>query len=132
MPSGLHFFKLPLVQIAALALVCVAAVVGALLSRKRISPEETERQRRILVNQQGRIADGVITDIEEDTIHFAYCINGVDYQAVQSIATLRDFLPPQPHRSIGPATVKYLSRNPANSIVICEKWSGLRERTDQL
>jgi hypothetical protein len=130
MPSGLHFLRLPLVQIAALALVCAAAAAAALLSRKRINPEEVERQRRILVNQHGRIADGVITDIEEDTIHFAYCINGVDYQAVQSVASLRDFLPPEPHRSIGPVTLKYLSRNPANSIVICEKWTGLRERAE--
>jgi hypothetical protein len=120
------------VQIAALILVCAAAVAAAVLSRKRISPEETERQRRTLVNQHGRIADGLITDIDEDTIHFTYCISGVDYQSVQSIASLREFLPPEPHRSIGPATVKYLSRNPANSIVICEKWSGLRERTEQI
>jgi hypothetical protein len=131
MPSGLHLLRLPLVQIAALALVCAVAAAIALLSRKRTNPEELERQRRILVNQHGRIADGAITDIEEDTIHFAYCINGVDYQAVQSVASLHEFLPAEPHRSIGPVTVKYLSRNPANSIVICEKWSGLRERTDQ-
>lgn len=130
MPSGLHFLRLPLVQIAGGVLVCAAAATAALLSRKRISPEEAECQRRILVNQQGRIADGAITDIEEDAIHFAYCISGVDYQAVQSVASLRDFLPAEPHRSIGPVTVKYLPRNPANSIVICEKWSGLRERGD--
>jgi hypothetical protein len=28
----------------------------------------------------------------------------------------------------GPAIVKYIPRNPANSIVICEEWSGLRAR----
>ena len=28
--------------------------------------------------------------------------------------------------TFGPATVKYSPRNPANSIVICEEWSGLR------
>jgi hypothetical protein len=35
-------------------------------------------------------------------------------------------LPRDPGRLIGPASVKYEPANPANSIVLCEGWSGLK------
>ena len=31
---------------------------------------------------------------------------------------------------VGPVTLKYSTRNPANSIIICEEWSGLRQRRE--
>jgi hypothetical protein len=33
---------------------------------------------------------------------------------------------------IGPASLKYAPRNPANSILICERWSGLRVSGSQV
>ena len=54
-------------------------------------------------------------------------MNGADYRATQNVSSLREKMPAETHRSIGPATLKYMVRNPANSIVICEEWSGLRE-----
>jgi len=35
-------------------------------------------------------------------------------------------MPPGPQRLIGAVTLKYSPRNAANSIVVCEEWSGLR------
>jgi len=35
-------------------------------------------------------------------------------------------LPADRMSMVGPASVKYDPRNPANSIVLCEQWSGLR------
>ena len=38
-------------------------------------------------------------------------------------------LPEDPDRLIGPVYMKYTPRNPANSIIVCEQWSGLRAGT---
>ena len=40
--------------------------------------------------------------------------------------SLRHLLPAEPHPLLGNAGLKYSTRNPANSILICEEWSGLR------
>jgi hypothetical protein len=121
----LHIYRVPVA--AAAAAVLIGCVVLIALRRKRPTPDEVERRRRLAVYRHGRILDGLITDIDGDTIHFAYSVNGADYRATQNVGTLRDQLPPQSHRLIGPATLRYMVRNPANSIVICEEWSGLRE-----
>jgi hypothetical protein len=41
------------------------------------------------------------------------------------VAHLRTFLPTE-FQLGGPVSVKYDARNPANSIVVSEQWSGLR------
>jgi hypothetical protein len=117
--------RVPLSVAAAAVVLGVAVLV--LVRRRRPSADELERRRRMNVYRHGRILDGLITDIDGDTIHFAYSVNGADYRATQSVSALRDKLPLTTHRLIGPATLKYMVRNPANSIVICEEWSGLRE-----
>jgi hypothetical protein len=43
--------------------------------------------------------------------------------------TLEALLPEDQMSMIGPALVKFDPRNPANSIVLCEDWSGLRRRS---
>jgi hypothetical protein len=55
----------------------------------------------------------------------------VAYSTGQDISELRELLPADPERLIGPVTLKYSPKNPANSIVLCERWSGLRVRTLQ-
>lgn len=117
--------RVPLSAIAAVVLLGVTILV--VVRRRRPTADELERRRRLGVYQHGRILDGLITDIDGDTIYFAYSVNGADYRATQSVGALRDKLPPAHHRLIGPATLRYMVRNPANSIVICEEWSGLRE-----
>jgi hypothetical protein len=50
----------------------------------------------------------------------------VEYTACQDLADLQSLLPSDRWSAIGPASIKYDPRNPANSIVLCEEWSGLR------
>ncbi len=113
----------------AAGLVPIAAAVAFVVARKlRISPEERERRRRQLINGQGRLADGALTDTDGTIIFYTYVVRGVEYSATQDISGLAASLLEDPARMLGPVTLKYLPRNPANSIVICESWSGLRLR----
>jgi hypothetical protein len=112
-----------------MGLLCVAAAAAfAVAKRLRLSPEERERRRRDLINREGRLADGAITDIDGTIIFYTYVVRGVEYSATQDISGISAALPADPSRLPGPVTLKYLPRNPANSIVICESWSGLRIR----
>ena len=40
---------------------------------------------------------------------------------------LREFLPADLSTLIGPVTLKFMPKNPFDSIVICEEWSGFRK-----
>lgn len=121
---------LPAVAVAAALL-----LIGVyLLLRRRITPEEMERRRRLAVNASGRITDGLITEAQlvetpsrgaSHLLHFTYTLNGVAYSAAQDITTLLAHIDRDPHRLAGPASVKYLPDNPSNSIVICEQWCGI-------
>jgi hypothetical protein len=114
-----------LLSLAAVSLGLVAA--GAwIVMRYRRNPDRRERERRLTVARRGRLGDGTIDDTSEDAIYYSYNLAGVEYIASQDIRNLRGLLPPDLARLIGPVTVKYASRNPANSIVLCEEWSGLR------
>ena len=66
--------------------------------------------------------------MEHDLVIYSYEAGGVVYSTTQDISELREHLPRDLQLIIGPATVKYLTRDPGNSIVVCEKWSGLRSR----
>ena len=90
------------------------------------NPEKRERKRRLDVHRHGRLGDAVITEANEDLLYYSYSVRGVQYEASQEITALRHLLPVEPERLIGPASLKYSSKNPANSILICEEWSGLR------
>ena len=114
-----------LVPFLALTLVLVCVLVW-LLRRIRRDPEEKERRRRLTVNVTGRLGDAEITDVENNSVFYSYSVRGVAYTAAQDISRLREYLPEQPERLIGPVTLKYSPANPANSIIVCEDWSGLR------
>ena len=90
------------------------------------NPEKRERKRRLDLHQNGRLWDALITEASESMLYYSYSVGGVQYEASQDVSTLRDLLPPEPERLIGPASITYSSRNPAKSILICEEWSGLR------
>jgi len=116
------------VQIAALvgtAVVLVALATWIAL-RVRGTPEKREQKRRMLVHRQGRLGDALITEATDEALYYSYSVRGVQYAASQDITTLRERLPAQPERLIGVASLKYATNNPANSILICEEWSGLR------
>ena len=96
------------------------------LSRMRRNPKDKEKRRRLQVNQQGRLGDATITEVQENTIFYEYSVRRVLYTASQDVAQLREQMPGDLERLIGPVTLKYSPQNPANSILLCEEWSGLR------
>jgi hypothetical protein len=111
----------------------LAIVVGVLLIlaiylfvRSRLKPKDKEKRRRLTVNQTGRIGDAMITDVQDGIIFYEYSVRGVLYTASQDISQLHDRIPSDPDRLIGPCGLKYTTSNPANSIIVCEDWSGLR------
>jgi len=112
---------------AAVVLVVALALRAWLL--RRPTAEELERRRCLALNQVGKMADGSVLDVLENTIEYSYDVRGVEYTTTQDIAALQDRLPQDRLSVAGPAAVKYDPRNPANSIVLCEDWSGLRSLT---
>jgi hypothetical protein len=90
------------------------------------TPEKRERKRRLGVHRQGRLGDAMISEGTESTLYYFYTVRGVHYTASQDVSALLEFLPAEPQRLIGVAGLKYSSKNPANSILVCEEWSGLR------
>jgi hypothetical protein len=120
-----------LVQGVLLGTVAIALIGLAFyfFARRRRNPKDREKRRRLMVNQQGRLGDATITEVAESTIYFEYSVRGVLYTASQDVGDLREQIPSELERFIGPVSLKYSSNNPANSIILCEEWSGLRRAT---
>ena len=112
--------------LGALAVVIIAVGVRFLPPLVRKNPEKRERKRRLEVNRQGRLGDAMITEATDTTLYYVYSLRGVQYETSQDITWLRDYLPAEPEKLIGQAHVKYLVNHPANSILVCEEWTGLR------
>lgn len=100
--------------------------IARIVRNARTAPLERERRRRQRINILGRLGDGMLTDAQGDLIHYSYSVSGVPYSTAQDIGTLRALVPADAALIIGPISLKYLPRDPANSIVVCETWSGLR------
>ena len=119
---------MPLSVITGLA--CIAGGVALLAMwravRSRLSPERREQRRRLDLSLHGRLGDALLTECHEDTLYYTYEVRGVHYTASQDIGSLRDLLPSAPERLGGMVNMKYAAQNPANSILVCEEWSGLR------
>ncbi|MBL8293548.1 MAG: hypothetical protein JNN08_17000 [Bryobacterales bacterium] len=120
------------ILLLAVAACLLVAVLFAIVYRLRVTPEEKERRRRTRLNLMGRMGDGTLTDVQGDSVYYCYSIHGVDYTTSQDISTLRHLIPADADLLVGPVTLKYLVRNPANSIVVCENWSGLRIRKETI
>ena len=95
--------------------------------RMRATPEKRERLRRLSIHANGRLGEAFLTAVDENLLHYTYKVRGVQYEASQDVSALRDRLPADPDRMIGMVGMKYLPKNPANSLLLCEDWSGLRE-----
>jgi hypothetical protein len=108
------------------AVVLLIALAWRAWLRRRPTLEELERRRRLSLNQFGKMADAMVIDVMETAIQYSYDVRGVEYTATQDISALQDRLPSHRLSVAGPAAVKYDPRNPANSIVVCEDWTGLR------
>lgn len=98
--------------------------------RRRKDPAELERLRRLDVNRRGRISTGRIVELIETEdgrpaprlVVYTYEVAGVTYEAAQDVSGLAaggQYLPGQI------ASVKYDPKQPANSIIACEGWSGI-------
>jgi hypothetical protein len=119
----------PLTQTLVIGAVSVPVIAAGIfvVLRIRRKPKDKEKLRRLDVNLNGRLGDATITDINDDAIIYEYSVRGLTYTASQDISQLRELIPAESHRLIGrPASLKYSSQNPANSILLCEEWSGLR------
>jgi hypothetical protein len=100
----------------------------------RLSAEEIERRRREELALSGRITDGVILDARtlgnEDSVSptpevlvYSYSLAGLTYNCAQDVSGL-------PNEVVGfridqPVQVRYDPRNPGNSIIVSETWTGL-------
>jgi hypothetical protein len=116
--------------------VSIAVIVYLMFGRKKKSASEIERQRREWLNQIGRITDGTVIDVQEiqpngrpaaTMLIFRYDVGGVSYEASQDVTQLRQMINLHSCRLGLPTSVRYDPHNPGNSIVVSEKWMGLRQ-----
>jgi hypothetical protein len=112
-----------------LALIFVLVIVVAMMGYRawknsRISPEERERQRRERLVSIGKMGDATLTEVRDDLLVYAYVVRGVEYIASQDVSPLKERVPAD-LASLTAILVRYDARNPANSIVLAEQWSGL-------
>jgi hypothetical protein len=115
--------EITVLALAAAGLIALAVWIAV---RRNATPEKRERRRRLHIHATGRLGDAVVTEVGDDLLYYSYTIRGVQYTASQDIGTLRDRLPADLSRLVGPSQIKYVPKNPANSILLCEEWSGLR------
>jgi hypothetical protein len=112
------------------------AIAGyALLRRKSKTPADLERERRDLLGEIGRITDGTVIDVQElnentqphaTLLIYHYDVAGVSYEASQDVTYLRQWINLQSCRLGVPTSVRYDPANPGNSMVVSERWNGLR------
>ncbi len=122
--------------------ILAAALLGAIIAaylmfgRKKKTAAEIERERRDWLNQVGRITDGTVIDVQElvpnghaaaTMLIFQYDVGGVSYEASQDVTYLRQLVNLHSCRLGVPTSVRYDPQNPGNSIVVSEKWMGLRQ-----
>jgi hypothetical protein len=120
-------------------LICIAVVTAAyvLLRRKPKSAEDVESERRAWLDRVGRITDGTVIDVQEMTadgrtrpstlLIYQYDVAGVSYEASQDVTYLRQWINLHSCRLGLPTSVRYDPQNPGNSIVLSERWMGLRQ-----
>jgi len=116
---------------------CGAVFLGYLFFRRKPkSAKELEIQRRQWLDQVGRITDGTVIDVQElketeqnfsTFLVFQYDVAGVSYEASQDVTYLRQRVNLQSCRLGVPTSVRYDPHNPGNSIVVSERWIGLRQ-----
>ena len=119
------------IVLLALLLVVVALMAYRAWRESRISPEERERQRRASLVASGKMGDATLTEVRDDLLFYAYMVRGMEYTASQDVSRLKDRLPAD-LSSLSAVSVRYHAKNPANSIVVAENWSGLRTTAESV
>jgi hypothetical protein len=120
-------------EITTIALAAVLVILLAIIGyrawqRSRVTADERERRRCAHLVAIGKINDARLVEIRENLVFYSYAVRGVEYTASQDLSrfagvTAFDF------SGVSAMSVKYDPRNPANSIVAAEEWSGLRGAT---
>jgi hypothetical protein len=119
-----------------LAVAAVLTIAYFLLRRKPKTAEDLERERREWLNQIGRITDGTVIDVQEmpgtadqtaTFLIYQYDVAGVSYEASQDVTYLRQLINLHSCRLGLPTSVRFDPQNPGNSIVLSERWMGLRQ-----
>jgi hypothetical protein len=109
--------------------------------RKRPTQEEIERRRRDELAAAGRITDGVLLDartlageasnsVTPEVLIYSYRLAGVTYDCAQDVSTLPDRV--RHWKLDQPLQVRYDPRNPGNSVVVAESWTGLWQTEPEL
>jgi hypothetical protein len=131
----LHLAKVSEITAGAILIAGAAALGAWLVFRRRPTTEELELARRLFLTQSGRLVDGTLLEVCQvpgddgrplTMLIYDYRIGGVDYQCAQDITTMSATVNPEQVRAGFPCSVRYQPGNPQNSIVVAEKWSGLR------
>lgn len=133
------------------AIAAIAMIAYAFL-RPAEDPEESERRRRLHLNQIGRIAEGQVVELAEHPpqsktvrkglfgagarpladmrprhlVSYSYAISGVTYHTAQDITGLESQIRHERLVAGQPASIKYDPSNPVDSILVADDWSGLR------
>jgi hypothetical protein len=118
---------------ATLVVAAVLLALGALVGYRkwkasRVTPEERERLRRTALAARGKLGDASLVEVRDEMVLYSYAIRGVEYIASQDMSSLHEYLPDEDSLS-GPVWIRYDAKNPANSIVLAETWTGLRVRS---
>ncbi len=134
------------------AAIAALAMIAYAFFRPPVDPEEEERKRRLYLNQIGRIAEGQIVELVERPpesrearkglfgsrarplkdmrprhfVSYSYLISGVTYHTAQDITGLESQVRLERLVAGQPASIKYDTANPTDSILVADDWSGLR------
>jgi hypothetical protein len=129
MPDGptIPFKAATLVTIglAGVLVVLLALIAYRAWKRRQVTPEERERRRRSWLVSAGKMGDATLVEVRENLLFYSYKVRGMEYTASQDVSPLAQRVPAD-LSALGAVGVKYDPRNPANSIVIAEEWTGLR------
>jgi hypothetical protein len=125
--------SLPSADAITLVLAAVLVVLAGLIGYRwwrnsRVTPAERERRRRAQLAAHGKMGDASLVDLRDGHLFYTYDVRGVEYTASQDVTALGQVMPSDFSLAVGPILVKYDPRNPANSIVLAEGWSGFRGR----
>ena len=114
--------------VSAVLAVLLAIILGVLGWRwwqfRRVTPEERERRRRAYLAASGKMGDAALVEIHDHLVFYTYAVRGVEYTASQDVSKLVEKIPPD-LSNVPSVSVKYDPKNPANSIILAEEWSGL-------
>jgi hypothetical protein len=71
-------------------LVILLATIGVRAWRRsRISPDEKERRRRLMLLSAGKLGDANLLEIHDGLLVYSYAVRGVEYTASQDVSKLK-------------------------------------------